>query len=426
VNSFSLFFSVPTLLLLGILSALVSAIETALFSLRSADLRTLRQTAPLSAKHIERLFEDPRRSTNTFLLGDSLINALLIFFCLLTVQPLAAVGELPGWLVALGVFSAVIIFCEVLPKVIAIHGVVPVLALLSGFAGCLVRVLGPAVERLQVIGDQIRLLVPGMEQPKQSPAEARQDYLNLVDLASLEGSLGRTESNIIGEVVKLGLENVTHCMTPRVDTFSLPDNLTGTELQARLRTRRYSRVPIYGNTPDDVVGILKVNRFFLDPETPYTEQLTPPSFIPDTMNALQLLQSFLLRNQRIAILLDEYGGIEGIVTLSDLMEEVVGEEGAGSNSNLYLEMLAPDRCLASGNARLDDLAELLGCELPQTLADTLGGMVSGIHGSIPRPGTIFSIPGWRATVRRASRKRIKEVLFERVPETKDQDREGHQ
>ncbi|HEY5792185.1 MAG TPA: transporter associated domain-containing protein, partial [Chthoniobacterales bacterium] len=132
-----------------------------------------------------------------------------------------------------------------------------------------------------------------------------------------------------------------------------------------------------------------------------------------TMNALELLRNFLNRKQALAILLDEYGGVAGVVTLSDLLEELLGEEGASAQSELYIERIHADRLLASGNARLDDLGEFLGLDFKDENADTLGGLIVERLGQLPKPGASLKIDGWLITVRRVTRKRIRETLIER-------------
>ena len=130
------------------------------------------------------------------------------------------------------------------------------------------------------------------------------------------------------------------------------------------------------------------------------------------MRALDLLRSFTHHRQHLAILLDEYGGIEGIVTLSDLVEQLLGEEGPGARNELYIERLGGDRVLAAGGSRLDDISDQIGIEFLDKGVETIGGLAIEHFGSVPQPGEFFIHDGWRITVRRATRKRVKEVLIE--------------
>jgi CBS domain containing-hemolysin-like protein len=137
------------------------------------------------------------------------------------------------------------------------------------------------------------------------------------------------------------------------------------------------------------------------------------------MKSLDLLRSFTQHRQHLAILLDEYGGIEGIVTLSDLVEQLLGEEGPSARSELYIERLGSERVLAAGGARLDDLADQIGIEAEGKDIETIGGLVIEHFGSVPRPGEFFVHGDWRITVRRATRKRVKEVLIEPAEESEE-------
>ena len=203
-------------------------------------------------------------------------------------------------------------------------------------------------------------------------------------------------------------------MTPRVDTFAVPDDLPNDEAIALFKQRRYRRVPIYAETPDQIVGIVDVKQFLLDPSRRYTETLIPPSFVPETMPAMELLRGFLSHPQGLAIVVDEFGGTEGIVTVGDIIEEILSDAAPLGDAELYIQPLEEGRFLVSGNARLDDLAEHLGLELTADGIDTIGGYIFNRLGYLPNVGARLEIPRLAITVRRVSRKRIEEVLLEKT------------
>src|SRR5437762_12431508 len=140
-----------------------------------------------------------------------------------------------------------------------------------------------------------------------------------------EGALHEEEGEIIEEIIKLGDKTAKDCMTPRVDSFMLPDDLTNEDAIARLKEKRHRRVPVYADTSDQILGIIDVKLFLLDPTEHYTEKLLAPSIGPETMRALELLKLFLTRPQGMAVVVDEFGGTEGIITLSDIVEEVLSD-----------------------------------------------------------------------------------------------------
>jgi CBS domain containing-hemolysin-like protein len=243
----------------------------------------------------------------------------------------------------------------------------------------------------------------------------------LVALSAETGALHATESEMISEIIKLGDKTAKDCMTPRVDMFALPDDLTNDEAIARLCQKRFRRVAVYGETPDDIEGVLDVAAYLRDPSVHYTERLDVPSFVPETMKAMALLKGFLSHPQGLAIVVDEHGGVEGVVTMADLVEEIISDAVPSTDAKLYLEGVGEGRLLASGNARLEDITEELGVPVEAEGIDTIGGLIFNQVGHVPKVGHELQIERVRVTVRRVSRKRVEEVLLERMEEPEEGD-----
>lgn len=395
-------------------SALFSAIETSLFSLQPFHIERLKTRRADFATALERLMENPRRLLSTILLSDALMNLPLIILCIVLLRD-AESPRVPFWAAALFIFALVVFVCDLVPKLIALAqpyrvakvGVAVMRAISPGFA--------PLARVLQRVSDRAAdALTPASVGTAHVLSE--EELETLVELSAEEGALHETESEMIQEIIKLGAKTARDCMTPRVDTFTVPDDLTNEELIPRLRTARRRRVPVYGETPDDILGVLDVRAFLLAPDPPhYVELLTPPSFVPETMEALDLLRSFLRHPQAIAIVVDEHGGTEGVVTMDDIVEEIISDAVPRGESALYLEPAGEGRLLASGSARLDDLSEMLGVQLEEEGIDTIGGLIFNHLGTLPKAGTQLTFHGLSVTVRRASRKRIEEVLIVSEP-----------
>jgi putative hemolysin len=213
----------------------------------------------------------------------------------------------------------------------------------------------------------------------------------------------------------------------------VPDDLTNEELIPKLHEARLRRMPVYGETPDDLLGVLDVQAFLLSadiaagkvPPLHYTELLAPPSFVAETMKALDLLRSFLSHPQSVAFVVDEHGGLEGLVTLADLVEEIISDAVPDDEQELYLEPREDGSLLASGSARLEDIAEHLGVTLEEEGIDTIGGLIFNRLGSLPKLGAQFEIESLKIIVRRTSRKRVEEVLIvpREGPETDPEEKE---
>jgi putative hemolysin len=396
------------------LSALYSGLETALFSLRPHQLRRLEQNHPALTKFVQLFRDKPRRVLNGLLLGDGLVKVPLVVLCLILLWRGPFNGRLPQWLTAIVIFAIVVVLCDLIPKLIALA--VPYrLSTVGAF------ILQRSVRLLDRIGSTLEnfsaaivdLLTPSGLQTRARMSD--QEFETLVEIGEEEGTLHETEGEMIQEIVKMGDKTAKDCMTPRVDAFALADDLPNEEAIAQLKEKRFRRVPVYADTPDNVVGIIDVKLFLLDSSEHYTETLLSPSFVPETMHSLDLLKLFLTHPQSLAIVVDEFGGTEGIITMSDIIEEILSDAApARGDVDLYIEPLENGKFLVSGNARLDDLREHLGFELEAEGIDTIGGLVFNRLGYLPQAGAAVELPRLTATVRRTSRKRIQELLLEKT------------
>jgi magnesium and cobalt exporter, CNNM family len=393
-------------------SALFSGVETALFSLKPHQLRRLETNHASLTKFVQLFRENPRRVLNVLLLGDGLINVLLVVLCLFFLWEGPLAGRIPQWAAGFAIFAIVVLLCDLIPKLLALS--VPYrLSTIGAFALQIsMPLLGRIGRSLESVSASVVDLFASSLRPR--PRLSDEELGTLLEMGEEEGALYEGEAEIIQEIIKLGDKTAKDCMTPRVDSFMLPDDLTNEEVIARLKKNRYRRVPVYADTPDQILGIIDVKLFMLDPSEHYTEKLIAPSFVSETMGALELLKLFLTRPQGMGVVVDEFGGTEGIITMEDIMEEILHEVVPRDDVALYIEPLGNGRFLVSGNARLDDLSEYLGFQIDAEGIDTIGGFVFTRLGYLPPPGTKLEIPRLAITVRRAGRKRIEEILLEKT------------
>jgi putative hemolysin len=394
-------------------SALFSGLETALFLLKPHQLRRLEEHHPALTKFIHLFRENPRRILNLLLLGDGLVNVPLVVLCLFLLWEGPFATRIPQWLAAIAIFAVVVLLCDLIPKLLALSAPYR----LSAMGAFALKILMPLLDRVGHGLEGVSAAIVDFLTPPQLRTRARlsdEELETLVEMGEEEGTLHEAEAEMIQEIIKLGDKTAKDCMTPRVDTFTLPDDLTNEEAIARLRERRHRRVPVYVDTPDQVLGIIDVKMFLLDPSEHYTGSLIAPSFVAETMRALELLKLFLTHAQGLAIVVDEFGGTEGIITMSDIVEEILSDAVPRGEVDLYIESLENGKFLVSGNARLDDLSEHLGFELAAEGIDTIGGFVFNRLGYLPPTGAHLEIPRLAITVRRAGRKRIEEILLEKT------------
>ena len=415
------------LLLLGALSAFFSAAETALFSLRGPQIERLRAGHPRRAAVLDALLAEPRRLLGALLLADTLSNVPL---CLLSLHFLRErLPQTSFWWAAGGLFVLVVGLCDLLPKLLALRDPVRMAGPAAAVMETLRPFLDPVAHGLARLGERLAAILTPARLREPLPL-TEEEFESIVEAGAEAGDLPAAEGEMIAEIIKLGDKTAKDVMTPRVDAFTLPDDLDNAAVVDRLRAARHRRTPVYGETPDDILGVLDVRRFLdavaaagNDPAAaaPYHEVLDPPSFVSETMPALDLLRAFLKHAQGLALVVDEYGGVEGVVTFSDIVEEILGDAlPRGGDEALYLEPLADGGLLAAGHARLEDVAEHAGFEalapgaehVPEGI-DTIGGLLSTRLGHLPRAGVVVHLPGdLLVTVRQATRRRVGEVLLE--------------
>ncbi len=408
----------PAILTAGIvvlifLSALFSGLETALFSLKPHQFRRLEANHPALKKFVEIFRANPRRVLNVLLLGDSAVKIPLILLCLFVLWHSPVPTPFPQWFAAIVIFTVVVVVCDLIPKVLALSAPYR----LSTIGAFTLQASIPLLDRVGRVLESASTVIADLITPAHlhtRPRLSDAELETLVEIGEEEGALGESEGEMIQEIIKLGDKTAKDCMTPRVDTFALPEDLTNEEAITRVKQRRHRRVPVYAQTPDNVVGIIDVKMFLSDPVEHYTETLLAPSFVPETMRALDLLKLFLTHAQGLAIVVDEFGGTEGIITLSDIVEEILSDAAPRGDVDLYIEPLEGGKFLVSGNARLDDLTEHLGFELEADGIDTIGGLIFNRLGYLPVSGTKLDLPRLAVTVRRAGRKRIEELLLEKT------------
>jgi putative hemolysin len=405
-------------------SALFSGLETALFSLKPHQLRRLEEHRAGLTKFVQLFRENPRRVLDILLLGDGLVKVTLVILCLVFLWEGPFASRIPQWLAGIAIFAIVVLICDLIPKLLALSAPYG----LSAIGAFTLQMSMPLLDRVGHGLDRVSTFIVDLLTPSHLRTRPRMDdeeLRTLLEMGEEEGALQEEEAEMIEEIIKLGDKTAKDCMTPRVDSFTLPDDLTNEEAIARLKEKRHRRVPVYAETPDQILGIIDVKLFLLNPSEHYTEKLIAPSFVSETMRAVELLKLFLTHPQGLAVVVDEFGGTEGIITIEDIVEEILGDALPRGDVDLYIEPLENGKFLVSGNARLDDLSEYLGFRINAEGIDTIGGFIFTRLGYLPPSGTRLEIPRLAITVRRAGRKRIEEVLLEKttgsgIQETPDQ------
>lgn len=407
---------------LGLCSILFSASEVALFSLREPQIKDLKNQLPKSLKgNIDLLLSKPRRLLSMILLADTLVNVSLGLVCLYLVQRFSAtfvLSRVGFWVTALLLFAVIVGLCDLLPKISAIQNPTFTARLSLRIFSVLRPVLNPLSRALQHF---IEKLVDWVTPQKfhTSTLLTEGEFESIVAYSTKSGTLDQSESEMIQEIIKLGGNTAHDIMTPRIDMAVLADDLTNEEVTARLYNNRLRKIPVYGETPDHLLGVLDVKQFLERTEASlgYLEFLNPPNYVSDTMPAIDLMHSLLRKPQALAIVIDEFGGIEGVVTLDDFFDEVLLDAMPAKDEELYIEIINDTQIRVSGDARLEDIAELKDFLIMGPVGiDTVSGFIFNRLGYVPKAGTVVTLPEYdiTLTVRKATPRRILEVLMEKT------------
>ncbi|MEW6160726.1 MAG: hemolysin family protein [Verrucomicrobiota bacterium] len=384
--------------------------ESALFSLGKWRAQQLADRSPAQGAKVAQLLSQPQDLLGTIVLGNALANACLIGFTLWF-------GRREGWSWAMSgtvAFLLILIGCEVIPKTLAVRNAERWSLRLAGIMSWLQTIVEPLRRIAQGISSLIlRAVVPSSVKPL--PAVTEQEYQELIEMAHQQGTLAQSEKEIILQVIHLDRRTVKEVMKPRSQMACISDDCTIEEMEAAARRFRHRRLPIYDESPDTIVGILNTRTFLLDPTRDLANAIEFPSFVPESMNLLQLLKSFQRQQRGLAVVLDEFGGTAGLITMEDILEKVVGELHTDRAIEGYvLEKIAEGRWRISGLVRVEDFRREYP-EMPRIPGiDTMGGLFIHLLGVVPATGESTVWGGLRLTASAVDERRVKELLVEQV------------
>lgn len=401
------------LLILGIVvCAMVSFFfalaESALFTLGKWRARQLNQMH--GGRLVLQLLDKPSELLATIVLGNTLANGFIV-----TLALWLALEERWGiFLTLAGVLFLILTACEVLPKTLAVRSpqhwslwVARPMILAQKLTSWFQRLVQSLNNRL------ITTLIPKSIKPQSTITD--EDYQELVEMAFQQGTLGAAEKEIILEIITLDQKTATDVMMPRSQMAAIPDDLTVEEMIQAAREHGHSRLPIYDETPDTIVGILNTRKFLLDPDHDMENATEFPSFVPETMNLLQLLKSLQRQRRGMAIVMDEYGGTAGLVTTEDILEEVVGDiRNEHESREVQVESLRPGQWRVDGMTRIDEFYRICPQIGEVEEIDTLGGLLMSRLEVVPQEGQSSTFRGLRLTAEEVDERRVHTVLVERV------------
>lgn len=387
-----------------------SLAETSLFSLSKWQARQLADRHPVIGRRVLALMSRPHDVLAAMVLGNTLASAAMVA----TVFWMVIHRRWPALPTLCLLLFLVLIGCEVLPKTLAVRRPEQWASRVAAPISWLLALSRPLFRiALAINGAILRIAVPSSIQPSTSLTDA--DYRELLEMAYQHGALAQSEKEIILQILSLDGRAAREVMKPRAQMAAIRDDLSIEEMIAAARKHKHRRLPMYDETLDTVVGILNTRALLLDPAIDLADAIELPSFVPESMNLLQLLKSLQRQQRGLAIVLDEFGGTAGIITVEDILEEVIGHiRGEVEAHSFVMEKLGPGKWRVSGTMRLDDFQReypALG-DVPEV--ETMGGLLMSLLEVVPQPGESAVFRGLKLTAKLGDERRVRELLVEKL------------
>ncbi|MBC5631056.1 HlyC/CorC family transporter [Clostridium sp. NSJ-6] len=407
----SLIWQVGILIILLIMSGFFSMSETALMSLSKIRIRHMVEEGVKGAKLVEKLTEDPNRLLGAILIGNNVVN---IGASALATTIATNIFGSAGAGIATGVMTIlVLIFGEITPKSIAKQKSEKVALKVSKIINIIVKILKPFIGIFTAISSIFIRLFGG--DPKASePFITEEELRTMVGVSEEEGVLEDVEKEMIFNVFDFADAHVKDVMVQRVDVIAVDIDASYEEVLDVIKTEQFSRIPVYNQTIDDIVGILNVKDLIMAEKSskPFkvADYMREPYYTFEFKKIKELFSEMKKTRNHISVVLDEYGGTVGIVTIEDLIEEVFGEiEDEYDDYEKEIEVIKEDEFVVDGSARLDDISELIGVNMESEEFDSVGGLVIGELGRFPEQNEEVQLNSIRFVVEEVDKNRIKKV-----------------
>ena len=391
-------------------SSFFSGSETALTTLSDAAVFRLKEKKHPQAARLERLRGNLPHTISTILVGNNLVN--IAAGSIGTVLAMEALGERWGVVAATVVTTLLLlVFGEVSPKTLAARNAERVAVLAAPAIDLLGRLFGPLSRVLSAVAAVLLRPFGGRARAADVTEE---DVRDLISLSHEHGQLEREEKEILHAVLEFGNQAVVEAMVPRAKMVLLPADASFEKVEAVGRVWRYSRLPVYRDTPEDIVGILHVKDLFdvTDAEEKsfnLSRFLRPAIFVPEQKRSGDLFREMRRRRFHMAIVVDELGAVSGLVTLEDLIEQVLGDIDDEHDEEAASPVLDGASILIEGSYPVASLEKDLGLPLDEAEMETVAGFLLKRFGRIPRTGARTWLGDVEFVVERASPRAIERI-----------------
>lgn len=391
-------------------SAFFSGSETSFFNLTRRQVSLLSQSKHKLQVLVSRLLNKPKQLLSCLLFGNMTVNVLFYAISsVLIVRVGRQVGAGAAAVTAFMSFAVLVLFGEILPKSLAyansrsvsVAAALPLVLCLQIFAPL------QFVFRVFIVEPTLRLFLGPLKPVK--PISTG-EFKSLIEQVRKRGLITADENKLLGEIVELGFLKVRHVMQPRVDMIACSVTDFAESARKKMLKNHLTKLPVYARTIDSIVGLVYLRQLMLEGETSLEKVVQRVHFVPEQKTVESLLEFFREKGTDTAIVVDEYGGIAGLVRLEDIAEELLGpiETIEGIEP---VESIGPFEYRLAGDISIHDWAEAFGIDPEEARITTIGGLVTTLLGKIPKSGDVAYLHNLKFTVERVRKHRIKTVIL---------------
>jgi len=398
------------------LSGFFSSAEAALLSLRDLHLHKMKRDNYPFFEYVVKLLSNQRRLLITIVTSNEVVN---VSISILAASYFIGLLGINGQWVSIVFTTVVLLFVgEAIPKTFGVTYPMQLSSLVSFPLTVISRLEYPIVAGLEKISG-LFLRRYGADKSEESEALMEDEFKTLIDAGNLEGVVDESQKELINKIFELGDRPVTDIMIPRVDMFCLPLNMPVEEMLQSIAKARQERVPVYREDRDDIAGILFARDLLNNVWRGRTQDsiqnlLMKPYFVPEQQTVHGLLHDFQKNFLQIAIVVDEYGGVSGMITLEHILEHLFEEtEGVNESGSDGCEKIDENTIIVDGGMSVEQCNKILEAELPEDEFDTIGGFVLHLFGKMPEKGEEVSSEGYVFSVHDISKTRILKVKITR-------------
>ncbi|MBX7208997.1 MAG: CNNM domain-containing protein [Verrucomicrobiaceae bacterium] len=400
-----------------LLLAAISATEAAILTTREIGAGALAAQSERVRRQIQSITSNPFPHLHRALLLSAALNlALAALGLFLVTGPLFAAGLNP-WLSAAALFVASLFIGDIAPKFFALRSPAEILIGSTRLLKPVRVILDPLIAVVERVSEMIvRSIVP--KKIKMRQPITQEELETLIEMREEQGALDEAEAAIIREILDVAALTVRDCMVPRVNLplLAIADiEEKGADVLEHAESRF---VVVHGDTPDAVHGVIDTHAWKLAGRPAILSRARPPVFVPETLPAMEALEKHLGGSARCVLVVDEYGGLEGMVSQDEIVDWLLYDAAPWQGEGVEIRDLGGGRYLMDGTTRLDHIADELSVTLEAEGIDTIGGFVFTQLGHLPKPGERVNVNGIDLKVRRVSRTRVQQVEM-RLPEKKE-------